>query len=182
MRVAIILASDENGQLRVFGIPSARRLILLASQIGVQTIHVIGHVDSLRPILFDLLPPESFHPVEDPDRFDEVVNSLDILAESGVLVLKANHVVDKYSLTRLIEAAAQNFCSLQTKGGEEPDGIYVMGDALLRETGGARLRSGRNAQSGDPTASKIAETHRKTLHLTQDWVSFIVPTGTSFYH
>jgi phosphatidylglycerophosphate synthase len=132
VRTAVILAPDENGQLPVFGIPSARRLVLLASQIGVQTIHVIGRVDSLRPILSDLLPSEAFHLIEDPERLDKVANSLELPAAGGVLVLKANHVVDKYSLTRLTEAAAvQNFCSLQAKRREEPDGIYTVPSAEL---------------------------------------------------
>jgi len=126
VRSAIILSPDENGQLPVFGIPSARRLVLLASQIGVQTIQVIGRVDPLRPILSDLLPPEAFHPVEDPGRLDNVVNGLDLPAGDGVLVLKANHIVDKYSLTRLIETAAgQNLYSLRAKEKGELDGIYV---------------------------------------------------------
>ncbi len=132
VRTAIMLAPDENGRLPVFGIPSARRLVLLASQIGVQTIHVIGRVDSLRPILFDLLSPESFHPVEDLERLDEVVNALELPAAGGILVLKANHVVDKYSLTRLTEAAAaENLCSLEAKEKGEPAGIYIVPPADL---------------------------------------------------
>ncbi len=127
VRTAIILASDENGRLPVFGIPSARRLVLLAFQIGVQTIHMLGRVDSLRPILSDLLPSESFHSVEDPEHFDRVVNGLDLPAADGVLVLKANHVVDKYSLTRLTETgAAQNFRFLGAKENGELDGIYIV--------------------------------------------------------
>ncbi len=132
VRTAIIIAPDENGRLPVFGIPSVRRLVVLVLQLGVQTIHVIGRVDSLRPILFDLLSPESFHPVEDLDRFDEVVNGLDLPAAGGVLVLKANHVVDKYSLRRLIETAAtENLYSLAAKEKGELDGIYVLPPADL---------------------------------------------------
>jgi phosphatidylglycerophosphate synthase len=132
VKAAIILAPDENGRLLVFGIPSARRLVLLAFQIGVQTVHLLGRVDSLRPILSDLLPLESFHPVEDPERLDPVVNGLNLPAADGVLVLKANHVIDKYSLMRLTETAAQqNFCSLRTKENGEFDGIYVVPPADL---------------------------------------------------
>ena len=127
VRSAIILAPDENGRLPVFGIPSVRRLVLLALQVGVQTIHVIGHVGSIQPILSDLLPSEAFHPVEDPERVDKVVNGLDLPAREGVLVLKANHVVDKYSLTRLMEkAATQNLYSLGANEKGELDGIYVV--------------------------------------------------------
>lgn len=126
VRIAILLAPDEHGRIPVFGIPSVRRLVLLAFQIGVQTIHVIGHVGSIRPILSDLLRSEAFHPAEDPERLDQVVNGLDLPAEEAALVLKANHVVDKYSLTRLMEtAAAQNLYSLGAREKGESDGIYV---------------------------------------------------------
>jgi phosphatidylglycerophosphate synthase len=127
VRTAIILAPDENGRLPVFGIPSVRRLVLLALQIGVQTIHVVGHVGSIRPILSDLLPSEAFHPVEDPERLDQVVNGLAPPPGDGVLVLKANHVVDKHSLARLTEtAAAENLYCLGAKERGELDGIYVV--------------------------------------------------------
>ncbi len=132
VRAAIILAPDENGRLPVFGIPSVRRLVLLISQIGVRAIHAVGRVDSIRPVLSDLLSPGSFHPVEDPERLDQVVSGLDLRAGEGVLVLKANHVIDKYSLTRLTEAAAApNLYSLGAKETGEPDGIYIVPPADL---------------------------------------------------
>lgn len=127
VRTAILLAPDDNGRLPVFGIPSVRRLVLLSLQMGVEAVHIIGHVGSIQPILFDLLPSEAFHPVEDPEHLDKVVNDLALPAREGVLVSKANHVVDKYSLTRLFEtAAAQNLYSLGAKEKGKLDGIYVV--------------------------------------------------------
>lgn len=62
--IAIILARDDKGLVAVFGIPAARRLVLLALQLGLKEIHIIGQVKSLRPVLSDLLPLERFHPVD----------------------------------------------------------------------------------------------------------------------
>ena len=132
VKTAIILAPDENGGLPIFGIPSVRRLVLLVLQVGVHTIHVIGHVGFIWPILFDLLPSEAFHPVDDPERLDKVVNGIALPTREGVLVSKANHVIDKYSLTRLFEmAAAQNIYSLGAIESGKLDGIYVAPPADL---------------------------------------------------
>lgn len=127
IKTAIILAPDEKGELPVFGISVIRRIVLLVRQIGIQTIYVVGRVNPLRPIVSDLLTPIAFHQVEDPELLDRVLNSLAIPGGERVLALKANHVVDKYSLTRLMEAAAaQNLYSLRTKEKGETDGIYVV--------------------------------------------------------
>jgi phosphatidylglycerophosphate synthase len=127
IKTAIILAPDENGKLSVFGIPVIRRIVLLVRQIGIQTIYVVGRVNPLGPIVSDLLTPKAFHPVEDPAHLDKVVNGLAVPAGEGVLVSKANHVVDKYSLTRLFEtAAAQNIYSLGAKEKGNLDGIYIV--------------------------------------------------------
>jgi len=102
--MAIILARDDKGLVTVFGIPAARRLVLLALQLGLKEIHIIGQVKSLRPVLSDLLPLERFHPVDNAASLGQVVERLALPAQQRVLVLKANHVIDRSSLTRLIEA------------------------------------------------------------------------------
>lgn len=103
-KMAIILAPDDKGLVAVFGIPAARRLILLALQLGLKEIHIIGQVKTLRPVLSDLVPPERFHPVDNPASLGQAVERLDLLDQQRVLVLKANHIIDRGSLTRLIEA------------------------------------------------------------------------------
>lgn len=123
----IILATDDDGRLPVFGIPTVRRLVLLASQLGIQTMHVIGRVDSLRPILSDLLPPKSLHRIEDGEHLDQVVNELSFPAEENLLVIRANHVVDKYSLMRLMETATERHCfSLVAEENKEAEGIFTL--------------------------------------------------------
>lgn len=101
---AIILAPDEEGVRAVFGIPAVRRLILLIQKLGVREIHLIGRVKSLQQILSDLIPPERFHPAQDPASLERVVKNLSLPAQQAVLVLKSNHVMDRGSLAQLAEA------------------------------------------------------------------------------
>ncbi len=103
-KIAIILAPDDKGLVAVFGIPAVRRLTLLALQLGLKEIHIIGQVNALRPVLSDLVPPERFHPVDNPASLGQAVERLDLPDQQHVLVLKANHIIDRGSLTRLIEA------------------------------------------------------------------------------
>jgi len=106
-KIAIILAPDDKGLVTVFGIPAVRRLTLLALQCGLKEIHIIGQVKSLQPVLSDLVPLERFHPVDNPASLGQVVGRLTLSDQQLVLVLKANHVIDRVSLTRLIEAGNQ---------------------------------------------------------------------------
>ena len=103
-KTAIILAPDDKGLRGVFGIPAVRRLSLLTFQLGLTEIHIVGQVQALQPILSDLVPPERFHPVEDPASLGRVIERLALPERQRVLVLKANHVMDRSSLIRLIEA------------------------------------------------------------------------------
>jgi phosphatidylglycerophosphate synthase len=120
IRTAVILATDEKGLQQVFGIPAVRRLIVLTRQVGLEAVHIVGHVSSLLPVISDLISAKAVHQVEDPALLDRVVQKLNVSDGEGVLVLRANHVVDRFSLTRLIEM------------GEKP-GLYLLG--ANRESG-----------------------------------------------
>ncbi len=129
---AVILAPDEKGRLPVFGIPAVRRLVLLAKQIGVRTIFLIGCVNPLRPAVSDLLSPEAFHQVEDPESLGQVVDELAMPKTEPALVLKANHVVDAFSLNRLKDSFTGpelHFIATKETGGTDP--IYVANPAHL---------------------------------------------------
>ena len=130
VKTAVILAPDEKGLLPIFGISSIRRLVMLILRIGVQRIYVIGHVNPLRPIISELLSPDSFHALEDPKLLDQVLNSLTLPGEENVLVLRANHVIDQYSLTRLIEVGkGLNLYFMEATGKRGTDGIYLSSPA-----------------------------------------------------
>jgi len=110
---AIILAPERAGLQEVFGIPAVRRIALLARQMGIFPVHVIGQVDLFIPLLSDLLPPGSFHRLEDLSSLVRVVAGIPLPDRKGVLALRADTVIDRPSLGRLLE----------TGGGS---GLYVM--------------------------------------------------------
>jgi phosphatidylglycerophosphate synthase len=129
---AVIVAPDEKGSLPVFGIPAVRRLVLLALQMGLERIHIVGQVNPLRPVLSGLLSPDAFHQVGDPELLDQVVNKLALSKTESVLVLRANHVVDQFSLRQLKDAiTGPDLYFIGTKGTEDTDNIYVASPAHL---------------------------------------------------
>jgi phosphatidylglycerophosphate synthase len=132
IRSAIIVALDQKGLLPVFGIPAIRRLVLLALQMEFETIEIVGDVNPLRPVVSDLLSPEAFHQIEDSERLDQVVNKLALSRTEPVLVLKANHVVDQFSLKRLKETVTgPDLYFIGTKDTGDTDHIYVASPAHL---------------------------------------------------
>jgi phosphatidylglycerophosphate synthase len=124
-KVAIILAPYDNGQQRVFGIPTVRRLALLSCQVGFTEVHVVGKVKTLQPILLDLIPPERFHPAENLASLGRVVEGLSLPDQQRVLVLKSNCIIDRASLRRLIEAgdSPDPYC-MEVKGKKAPERLY----------------------------------------------------------
>lgn len=127
IKTAIILAPDDKGLQPIFGIPVVRRLSLLLDQIGFESIHIVGHVNSLIPIFSDLTTSPSFHQVEGPALLDQVVEKLALSKEETVLVLKANYVIDRYSLTQLMRAADNsNRYFMEAKGNNPLEGFYLV--------------------------------------------------------
>ena len=132
IRTAIILAPDEKGRLPVFGIPAIRRLVLLVRQMEFETIYLVGHVNPLRPAVSDLLSSEALHQVGVPELLDQVVNKLALTQTEPVMVLKANHVVDQFSLMQLKDSiTGPDLYSIGTKGNGDSDNIYVASPAHL---------------------------------------------------
>ena len=124
-KIVIILVPDDKGLQRVFGLPAVRRLTLLTHRLGIEEIHALGQVKALEPVLSDLIPPERLHPAEEPSCFDGIVESLGLTDQERVLVLNANHVIDRNSLARLIEAGDRSIVYfMQANGKEGPERIY----------------------------------------------------------
>ena len=61
-KISIILTPDTEGIKKVFGVPAARRLALLCTQIGFGEIHIVGGTDHFKELLSDLAAPDGFHP------------------------------------------------------------------------------------------------------------------------
>jgi len=118
-KIAIILAPDHKGLQRVFGLPAVRRLTILALRLGMEEIHTLGQVKALEPVLSDLIPPERLQPAEEPSCFEGIVESLGLADQQRVLVLKANHVIDRSSLARLIEAGDRSIVYFIEVNGKE---------------------------------------------------------------
>ena len=126
-KIAIILAPDDRGLQTVFGIPAARRLALINLQLGLREIHVIGQVEVYQPILSDLIPPEMFHPAGDPISLVRVLEGLGLPDQQGVLVSKSNYIIDRASLSRLIDAGTSpKFCCyMDPKGNNDTERLYL---------------------------------------------------------
>lgn len=127
-KTAVILAPDKNGKQTIFGIPAVRRLVILAKRLGIADIHLFGAVDAFVPMLSDLIPPESFHPVGSPDVLGHAAESPGFAHGEKVLLLKAGHVTDGYSLARFLEAGKDKnaaVCFTQAEGGRGGDGFYL---------------------------------------------------------
>lgn len=129
---AIIVALDEKGMLPVFGIPAIRRLVILALQIGVERIHIIGNANPLRSAVSDLLSPDAFHQLENPEQLEQVLDNIALSKQEQILVLKANHVVDQFSLRRLKDAiTGPGLHFMGIKETADTDNIYVASTAHL---------------------------------------------------
>ncbi|MEJ2724258.1 MAG: CDP-alcohol phosphatidyltransferase family protein [Deltaproteobacteria bacterium] len=149
---AIILAPDRSALQKVFGIPVIRRIVLLARQAEIFPVHIIGQVDLLVPLLSDFLSPASFHRLEDASSLSRVVESIRFPDRARILALRADTVIDRLSLARLLE----------TGGGVGP---WVMGTG--ERQGNRQVYFGRPAQllpilpglwASEFPASKGAET------------------------
>lgn len=126
IRNVIIVAPDEKGLLPVFGIPAIRRLVLLALQMRFETIQIVGKVNPLLSVVSDLLAPEALHQVDDSESLEQVVSKLALSRTDPVLMMKANHVVDQFSLRRLRETiTGPDLYFIGTKGAPDTDHIYV---------------------------------------------------------
>lgn len=103
VNTAVILAIDDEGLTPVFGVPAVRRLVLLLARLGLTDIHLAGQVTSLIPALSDLMPGRFFHSFERNGTPEQVAEELGILCPERVMVLKANHVADRYALAHFLK-------------------------------------------------------------------------------
>jgi phosphatidylglycerophosphate synthase len=105
MKTAIILARDDKGTEPLYGVPAARRLVVILTRLGFGDIHVVGRVDSLLPILSDLVPERSFHSIATWEALERFAGNLEIPGGEKAMVLRANHVADKNSLAHFLKGA-----------------------------------------------------------------------------
>jgi len=127
MKSAIIVAPDDSGLQPLFGIPVVTRLVLIIRKLGIESIYVIGQIEILRPALSGLIPPHSFLQSDEPELAASTADRLEIGADERVLVLRANHAVDKRSLGILLQSGAgKEAVFMGSQGNRTGDGAYVV--------------------------------------------------------
>ncbi len=126
IKSAVIFALDDIGAQPIFGMPAARRLVLLARKTGVEQIHVVGDIEPLLPVLSDLLPREAFHAAADDESLTRMADSLELAADDKVLLMRASHVIDQRSFSEFMETArGRNTYALMTDATSLDGGIYL---------------------------------------------------------
>ncbi len=127
VKVAVIVAADDLGLEKVFGMSVVRRLTLLLKQMGINTIHIVGRVDALVPIFAGFFPLPTFHQVHDPESLDRAVKEIVLPRNSGVFIVKANYVIDRDSLDQLTRGWNNGgFCFMAAGGGSSAEGCYIV--------------------------------------------------------
>src|SRR5512137_740515 len=112
--------------------PGVRRLVLQALQIGIHSVHIVGRVGPIADALSDLIPSESFHMVNTLEELQGFHRIVDLGETERVLVLRPNHVIDRWSLERFLHASGgDGGYSLTDDGATAIGGIFVVGGGEL---------------------------------------------------
>ena len=136
VRTALVLANDERGLQQIFGLPVVRRLVLLMHRAGIEEVQVVSREESIFAALSDLIPPEAFHMVRDPAELDNVVGKINIGQGEGVLIARADLVVDRRSISTFVQAPDRfmDGCStyaLAPCERADTEAIYAVGKDVL---------------------------------------------------
>lgn len=155
-QTAIILAPDEKGLQPLFGIPSVRRLALLARQIGLEAVHVIGHTDLVTPFLMDVIPESNFHKADGLILPDAIIERMSLPDNKQVLVFRSNLVIDRRSLTALLETGRERDLSLmEAPGNNGQQGAFLVSPSNLAPTLHALWRQDASLRALSEMAQKV---------------------------
>lgn len=110
MEHAIIVFPDRKGLIKVFGIALIQRIFTILSQININRIVIIGKPEFYDAITAQVNKQFIFYPVNDPDQLDQLF-AKEMFGER-VIILRANHVVDKVSLKTLMEKCNNTPCAI----------------------------------------------------------------------
>jgi len=145
---ALIFADDAKGLQQVYGMPAVRRLVLLVRLLGFDSVHIVSSDKELLPAVSDLMGAGAFHlRGNEPDLYS-IAEKLRFDEEGYVLVLKANHVIDRWSLDRLIKAQKGQEASFLERGDKRGDEtiFFVKAPQLLPLLDS--LRSSKKPEAG----------------------------------
>lgn len=118
---AIIIFPDEKGLIPVFGVPIIKRIFTILRQLGINKIAVIGESRLYEKIISKIKDHFLYYPVDNFEHLGGLINK-DIF-KGRTLVLKANHIIDKTSLKRVLEKCGDKLCALIGKG---KDPIFIV--------------------------------------------------------
>ncbi|MBP8644915.1 MAG: CDP-alcohol phosphatidyltransferase family protein [Syntrophobacteraceae bacterium] len=132
-QTAIILARDSLGTEMVFGVPAVRRLVLILRQLAFQKIHVVGRVDLVEKVVADLLSPAFLHSFGEKESPDAALERIELSPDERVLVLMANHVVDRHTLESFREIGQVDVPACLVGAGCDglDEGVFLVGRSEL---------------------------------------------------
>jgi len=131
-KTMLILSNDSEGLQPVYGIPAVRRLVMMALRLGFDGIHLVGRDLHSFEAVSDLVAADAFHLIQDRVDAYEAVRQLDFDEDEAVLVAKANHVIDRWSLERLVRAGeGKEIAVLRSNGTQNDKAIYLVKASYL---------------------------------------------------
>jgi phosphatidylglycerophosphate synthase len=120
---AVVLAPDDEGLRKVFGIPAIHRIMKMVRQEGCEDIHVFGP-EAFRSIMSTKMPPENFHPAADLPSLRNILSEIPFASQKRILVVKANTVLDRPTLNRYASSKNGPAC-LQPGAIDGAEGICI---------------------------------------------------------
>lgn len=128
INTAILLALDDAGLEPVFGIPAVRRLVHILHRLAFSELHVVGRVSSLLPALSGLIPDRFFHALDRDGSLEQVAAGLGTLDAERVMVVKANHVIDRFTLAQFLKGGADSglYRMKAVSADEADDALYLV--------------------------------------------------------
>ena len=132
VKAALILGDGDTGLVPIYGIPAVRRLVLLANQLGIDRVLLASRDASLLAAVSDLIGTDAFHHIPNENLLPDMVENMRFDGEDRILIIRANHVIDRWSLSRLLQRQHnQPISILERDHGGNSDAIYVVNTAML---------------------------------------------------
>lgn len=121
-----IIATDDHGLQHVYGTPAVQRVVRLALQAGLK-VHLISSSEAYFPVLQrNGADPVVFHTA--PGRADvrDTVKEIGLSEDEDVLIIKANHVIDRKLFTFILEMAQKtDLYVFESEGHGQAQPVYA---------------------------------------------------------
>lgn len=99
---AMIVAADSDGHRVLFGVSAIRRLTRLLLDAGIADIRIAVAKVPVPATISDLVHPTCFHAIADEASVDRLVRAWNLPDSAEVLILRANHVIDRRTFNDFI--------------------------------------------------------------------------------